>query len=262
MIDASFEDVSYDVDEGLAWICINRPDAYNAFRAKTVDELIECFDKAWVDSSVGVVALTGTGDKAFCVGGDLKERAASGTYGPSRTGKFEMIALQRIMRDIPKPVIAAVNGLAIGGGHVLHVICDLTIASSTARFGQAGPKVGSFDGGFGAGYLARVIGEKRAREMWFLCQQYDAETALRWGLVNAIVEPDQLRAEVAKFAAMLMERSPTTLKLIKHALNADTDGLPVNLAFDALDLLKKTDEAREGAAAFAEKRPVNFAPYR
>jgi 2-ketocyclohexanecarboxyl-CoA hydrolase len=262
VVNTALEDVTYDVEGGLAWICINRPEAYNAFRAQTVDELIDCFNRAWVDPAVGVVALTGSGDKAFCAGGDLKERADSGTYGKSRTGKFEMIALQRMMRDIPKPVIAAVNGLAIGGGHVLHVICDLTIASSTARFGQAGPKVGSFDGGFGAGYLARVVGEKRAREMWFLCEQYDAQTALNWGLVNRVVEPDQLRAEVAKIAAVLMQRSPTTLKLIKHALNADTEGLPVSLAFDALDLLKKTDEAREGAAAFAEKRPADFAPYR
>jgi 2-ketocyclohexanecarboxyl-CoA hydrolase len=262
MSESQLEDVTYEVEDGLAWICIDRPDAYNAFRGRTVDELIECFNRAWVDTEVGVVALTGSGEKAFCAGGDLKERASSGTYGASRTGKFEMIALQRMMRDIPKPVIAAVNGLAIGGGHVLQVICDLTVAARTARFGQAGPKVGSFDGGFGAGYLARVVGEKRARELWFLCEQIDAETALQWGLVNRVVEPEALRDEVRAMARTIMQRSPTTLKLIKHALNSDTDGLPVNLAFDALDLLKKTDEAKEGAAAFAEKRPVDFGLYR
>jgi 2-ketocyclohexanecarboxyl-CoA hydrolase len=256
------EDVTYEVENGLAWITINRPQVYNAFRSQTVDELIECFNRAWVDQSVGVVALTGAGDKAFCAGGDLKERAATGNYGKSRTGKFEMIALQRMMRDIPKPVIAAVNGLAIGGGHVLHVICDLTVAASTARFGQSGPKVGSFDGGFGAGYLARVVGEKRAREIWFLCDQYDAQTALEWGLVNRVVEPERLKDEVRAMAAQLMLKSPTSLKLIKHALNADTESLPVTMAFDALDLLKKTDESREGATAFAEKRPPDFGPYR
>jgi 2-ketocyclohexanecarboxyl-CoA hydrolase len=252
------EDVIYEVDKGLAWICINRPHVYNAFRAQTVDELIECFNRAWVDPEVGVVALTGAGDKAFCAGGDLKERASSGSYGNSRTGKFEMVALQRTMRDIPKPVIAAVNGVAIGGGHVLHVICDLTVASRTARFGQSGPKVGSFDGGFGAAYLARVVGEKRAREIWFLCEQYSADKALEWGLVNRVVEPDELRAEVRELADRLLQMSPTALKLIKHAINSDTDSLPVVMSFDALDLLKKTDESREGAAAFAEKRPPEF----
>ena len=174
-------DVAYEVDRGLAWITINRPDRYNAFRARTVDELIRCFKAAWADSDVGVIAFTGAGDKAFCAGGDQKQRQESGDYGESETGLFEIETLHRVIREIPKPVIAAVNGVAIGGGHVLHVLCDLTIAAEHATFGQAGPKVGSFDAGFGTAYLARVVGEKRAREIWFLCRQYDAATAERWG---------------------------------------------------------------------------------
>jgi naphthoate synthase len=259
---AEFEDVVYDVEDGLAWITINRPERYNAFRSQTVDDLLDCFNMAWADGTVGVVALTGAGEKAFCAGGDLKERAVSGNYGKSRSGKFEMIALQRAIRDIPKPVIAAVNGVAIGGGHVLHVLCDLTVAASTARFGQSGPKVTSFDGGFGTSYLARVIGQKRAREVWMLCEQYDAETALQWGLVNRVVPPSELRAEVTSMANRLMQMSPTALKFVKHTLNADTEGLPVTLAFDALDLVKKTDEAKEGSQAFAEKRSPDFGQFR
>jgi dihydroxynaphthoic acid synthetase len=262
MGDQDLEDVIYEVDNGLAWIVINRPAVYNAFRAQTVDELIECFNRAWVDPNVGVVALTGAGDKAFCAGGDLKERAIKGSYGSSRTGKFEMVALQRTMRDIPKPVIAAVNGAAVGGGHVLQVICDLSVASASARFGQSGPKVGSFDGGFGAAYLARVVGEKRAREIWFLCELFNAEKALEWGLVNRVVEPQELRDEVRNLADRLLSMSPTALKLIKHAINSDTDGLPVVTSFDSLDLLKKTAEAKEGALAFVEKRPPEFGKYR
>jgi naphthoate synthase len=258
---SKFDDVLYETEDGLAWITINRPERYNAFRSQTVDELLDCFNMAWVDPAVGVVALTGAGDKAFCAGGDLKERARTGTYGASRSGKFEMIALQRAIRDIPKPVIAAVNGFAVGGGHVLHVLCDLTIAASTARFGQSGPKVTSFDGGFGTSYLARVVGQKRAREIWMLCEQYDAETALQWGLINRVVPLDELRNEVRIMAERLMQMSPTALKFVKHTLNADTEGLPVILAFDALDLVKKTDEAREGSTAFAEKRPPDFSQF-
>src|SRR5437764_2725716 len=177
-------DVRYEVADGLSTITIDRPERLNAFRARTVDELIDCFKRAWASADVGVVCLTGAGERAFCSGGDQKQRAETGDYGPSQSGLFEVEALHRLIRDIPKPVIAAVNGYAIGGGHVLHVICDLSIAAEHARFGQAGPRVGSFDAGFGTGYLARVVGEKRAREIWFLCRQYDASQAERWGLVN------------------------------------------------------------------------------
>jgi 2-ketocyclohexanecarboxyl-CoA hydrolase len=165
------EDTTYEVDAGLAWITINRPDRYNAFRNRTIDELIFAFKRAWADPEVGVVALTGAGEKAFCAGGDQKQRQETGDYGPSETGLTETETLHRTIRDLPKPVIAAVNGVAIGGGHVLHVLCDLTIAADHARFGQAGPRVGSFDAGFGTAYLARILGEKRAREVWFLCRR-------------------------------------------------------------------------------------------
>src|ERR1700733_13183211 len=187
-----FTDITYEVDNGLAWITINRPDRYNAFRARTLDELIRAFKLAWGSSEVGVIGLTGAGEKAFCTGGDQKQRAETGDYGPSDTGLFEVDTLHRVIRDVPKPVIAAVNGYAIGGGHVLHVLCDLTIAAEHARFGQVGPKVGSVDAGVGTGYLARIIGEKRAREIWFLCRQYDAAQALEWGLVNKIVPASEL----------------------------------------------------------------------
>ena len=179
-------DITYEVDAGLAWIMINRPDRYNAFRGRTADELLRAFKAAWADPAVGVVALTGAGDKAFCTGGDQKQRAETGDYGPTETGLFEIEAVHRIIRDIPKPVIAAVNGFAIGGGHVLHVVCDITIAADHARFGQTGPRVGSFDAGFGSAYLARIIGQKRAREIWMFCRQYDAATAERWGLGRTV----------------------------------------------------------------------------
>ena len=173
-------------------ITINRPERYNAFRGRTVEELIRAFRAAWADRRVQAVILTGAGEKAFCTGGDVKQRAETGDYGPTESGMFEIGYLHKLIRDIPKPVIAAVNGVAVGGGHVLHVLCDLTIASETARFGQAGPKVGSFDAGFGSAYLARVVGEKRAREIWYLCRLYDAATAERWGLVNKVVPADEL----------------------------------------------------------------------
>jgi 2-ketocyclohexanecarboxyl-CoA hydrolase len=180
-------DVRYEVEQGLAWITIDRPERMNAFRARTVDELIRCLKLAWASPEVGVVCLTGAGERAFCTGGDQKQRQETGDYGPSETGLFEVEYLHRLIREIPKPVIAAVNGFAIGGGHVLHLLCDLTIAADGARFGQSGPRVGSFDAGYGTAYMARVVGEKRAREIWFLCRQYDADTAERWGLVNRVV---------------------------------------------------------------------------
>src|SRR3954469_20597459 len=212
-----------EVEAGLACISIDRPDRLNAFRAKTVDELIACFKRAWASADVGVVGLTGAGDRAFCPGGDQKQRAETGDYGPSASGLFEVESLHRLIREIPKPVIAAVNGYAIGGGHVLHVLCDLTIAADTARFGQTGPRVGSFDAGFGSAYLARVVGEKRAREIWFLCRQYDAETAERWGLINKVVPRDQLYAEVRSWADQMLRLSPTALKVLKQSFNTDTE---------------------------------------
>jgi naphthoate synthase len=257
-------DVSYVVEDGLCWITIERPERYNSFTAHTVDELIACFKRAWADAEVGVVALTGAGEKAFCTGGDQKQRAESGDYGPSQSGLFEIEALHRVIRDIPKPVIAAVNGLAIGGGHVLHVICDLSVAVEEARFGQAGPRVGSFDAGFGTGYLARVVGEKRAREIWFLCRKYDAVEAERWGLVNRVVARDQLRGEVRRYADEILALSPTSLRFLKQSFNQDTEHLAgqAALAFSGLHEFVDSDEAREGIAAFAEKRKPDFAPYR
>jgi len=257
-------DVIYEVDRGLAWITINRPERYNAFRGRTVDELIWCFKAAWVDRNVGVVALTGAGDKAFCAGGDQKQRQETGDYGPTESGLFEVESLHRLIRDIPKPVIAAVNGVAIGGGHVLHVLCDITIAADTARFGQAGPRVGSFDAGFGSAYLARIIGEKRAREVWYLCRQYDAATMERWGLVNKVVPLSELRDEVRRWADEMLEKSPTALKVLKHSFNADSESVAGigSMAFDTLDVFVDTPEAKEGLDAFTKKRPPDFSPYR
>ena len=257
-------DVRYEVEEGLAWIMIDRPDRMNSFRARTVEELIHCFKAAWAGSDVGVICLTGSGDRAFCTGGDQKQRAKTGDYGPSESGLFEVEYLHRLIREIPKPVIAAVNGYAIGGGHVLHVLCDLTIASSEAQFGQSGPRVGSFDAGFGTAYLARVVGEKRAREIWFLCRRYDAETAERWGLVNRVVPPDELRAEVRRWADEILALSPTALRFLKQSFNADSEHMVGfgQLAFSGLGLFVDSDEAREGVEAFNEKRQPDFGPYR
>ena len=257
-------DVLYEVDRGLAWITIDRPERLNAFRARTVDELIRCFKAAWADRSVGVVAFTGAGERAFCVGGDQKQRAESGDYGESESGLFEIELLHRVIRDIPKPVIAAVNGLAIGGGQVLHVVCDLTLAAEHARFGQAGPRVGSFDAGFGSAYLARIIGDKRAREVWYLCRQYDAATAERWGLVNCVVPMARLREEVRSWADEMLEKSPTALKVLKHSFNADTEAIAGigGMAFDSLELFVRTPEAKEGVRAFEEKRQPDFSKHR
>src|SRR5881392_276775 len=249
-------DVRYEVEEGLCWIVIDRPARLNSFTAHTVDELIDCFKRAWASPDVGVVCLTGAGDRAFSTGGDQKQRAETGDYGPSQTGLFEVENLHRVIREIPKPVIAAVNGYAIGGGHVLHVLCDLTIAADTARFGQTGPRVGSFDAGFGSSYLARVVGEKRAREIWFLCRQYDAQTAERWGLVNRVVPLAELRAEVRRWADEMLALSPTALRFLKQSFNADSEHLAGMgaLAFSGLGLFLDSDEAREGVTAFGEKR--------
>ena len=258
------EDVAYEVEGGLAWITIDREERLNAFRARTVDELISALKRAWADPEVGVVALTGAGERAFCVGGDQKQRAETGDYGPSETGLFEVEALHRTIREIPKPVIAAVNGYAIGGGHVLHLICDLSIAADHAQFGQTGPRVGSFDAGFGTGYLARVVGEKRAREIWFLCRRYDADTAERWGLVNRVVPAAELRAEVRRYADEILALSPTALRFLKASFNTETEHLAGvgNLAFTGLHEFSRSQEAQEGVRAFNEKRDPDFSHFR
>lgn len=262
MIDTDhFEDITYEVVDGTtAVITINRPDRYNAFRAKTVEELTQAFRAAWADSAVRAVILTGSGDKAFCSGGDVKVRAELGNYGPTDSGLWEVEYMHRLIREIPKPVIAAVNGFAIGGGHVLHVICDVTIAADHARFGQVGPRVGSFDAGLGTGFLARMVGEKRAREIWFWCRQYDAETAQSWGLVNKVVPGADLMNEARSWAREIADLSPTAIKFLKQSFNVDTEmqvGLSA-LAASGLELFVGTDEAKEGAQAFVEKRPPNF----
>jgi 2-ketocyclohexanecarboxyl-CoA hydrolase len=256
-------DTRYEVDRGLAWITIDRPERMNSFRARTVDELIQSFTRAWADPDVRVVCLTGEGERAFSTGGDQKQRAETGDYGPSETGLFQVERLHRLIREVPKPVIAAVNGYAIGGGHVLHVLCDITIAVEDAQFGQVGPRVGSFDAGFGSTYLARVVGEKRAREIWFRCKRYDAATAERWGLVNAVVPRERLRDEVREWADDMIALSPTALRFLKQSFNADTEHIAGigQLAFTGLGLFVDTDEAREGVNAFAEKRAPDFASH-
>src|ERR687888_779210 len=257
-------DVRYEVERGLGVITIDRPERMNAFRARTVDELIECFTRAWAAPDVGVVCLTGAGDRAFCTGGDQKQRAETGDYGPSEYGLFEIETLHRLIREITKPVIAAVNGYAIGGGHVLHVLCDLTIAADTAVFGQVGPRVGSFDAGFGTAYLARVVGEKRAREIWMLCRRYDAATAERWGLVNRVVAAAELKDEVRAWADEILALSPTALRFLKQSFNADTEHLAGvgQLAFSGLGAFVDSEEAQEGVRAFAAKRKPDFSRFR
>jgi len=246
-------DVAYEKRAGTAWITINRPERRNAFRGTTVRELVACFRDAWQDGNVGVVVLTGAGDKAFCSGGDQKEHMKGSELA-------EVGQLHAVIRGIPKPVIAMVNGYAIGGGHVLHVLCDLSIASDTAVFGQTGPRVGSVDPGFGTAYLARVVGEKKAREIWYLCRQYDANEALAMGLVNKVVPQAQLRSEVENWCAEVLAKSPTALKLAKYSFNADSESITGigALGFSAVELYYGTDESQEGARAFLEKRAPDF----
>jgi 2-ketocyclohexanecarboxyl-CoA hydrolase len=255
----AYEDILYEAGDGVAWITINRPKVLNAFRATTVDELIHAFRAAWRDRDVGVVVLTGAGDRAFSTGGDQSERSGDG-YGDAGGLGLDMHGLHGVIRAIPKPVVAMVNGYAIGGGHVLHVLCDLTIAADTARFGQVGPKVGSVDPGFGTAYLARVVGEKKAREMWYLCRRYSAAEALGMGLVNAVVPHDQLDAEIQRWCDEIRERSPTALAIAKRSFNADTDHIRgiAGMGMQALSLFYQSDESREGVRAFAEKRKPRF----
>jgi dihydroxynaphthoic acid synthetase len=245
-----YEDLLYDVDEGVATITINRPERMNAFRAVTLNELVDALHAAWRDPEVGVVILTGAGDRAFCVGGDAED-----SYDA------DMVELvQNTIRSVPMPVIAAVNGFAIGGGHVLHVICDMTVAADTARFGQVGPKVGSVDPGYGVGLLARAIGTKRAYRMWALCERYTAEEALEMGLVNRVVPADELLNATREWAAELLQRSPTALNVVKATLGADTASIGglTRLGYAALPHYYRSAEAAETRSAFQEKRAPVF----
>ena len=261
-----FKDIIYEKKDGIAKVIINRPERYNAFTALTLEEIYEAFRDAWIDREIGAVVLTGSGEKAFCTGGDQKTKDDGG-YGKGGAvfGLLEAHSqVINIIRAIPKPVIAMVNGYAIGGGHVLQVVCDLTIASETARFGQAGPKVGSFDAGFGSVYLARIVGEKKAREIWYLCRQYSAQEALDMGLINKFVPADELEKEVETWCQEILQKAPYTLAYLKASFNADTDHVSGigTMAMHALDLYYKTEESHEGVQAFLEKRPPDFSKFR
>ncbi len=259
----SFNDILYQHAEGIAKITINRPRVRNAFRPETVMELIQAFRHAHLDSTIGAIILTGAGDKAFCSGGDQTVRGEGGYRDNKGIEHLNVLELQRQIRTLPKPVVAMVAGYAIGGGHVLHLICDLSIAADNARFGQTGPRVGSFDGGFGAGLLARNVGIKKAKEIWFLCRQYDAQQALDMGLVNTVVPLDQLEAETVQWCREMLALSPTALRMLKASFNAETDGMAgiQELAGNATGLFYLTDEAQEGRDAFVEKRPTDFGKF-
>ena len=262
----AYEDITYHKAEGMARIAFNRPEVRNAFRPKTIDEMTEAFREAWMDSEIGVVLLTGNGPSpkdgvyAFCAGGDQKIRGESGYVDDKGVARLNVLELQRVIRTMPKPVIALVAGYAVGGGHVLHVISDLTIAADNAVFGQTGPIVGSFDGGYGASYLASIVGQKKAREIWYLCRQYSAQEALEMGLVNTVVPVEELEAEGVQWAQEILSKSPIAIRFLKAGLNAELDGqtgLQV-LAGDATMLFYMTEEGQEGRNAFNEKRPVDF----
>jgi 2-ketocyclohexanecarboxyl-CoA hydrolase len=256
----AYQDILYGEQEGVATITINRPDVHNAFRVQTCEELIAALLHAGWNKSIGVIVLTGAGDKAFCSGGDQRSQPGGGGYGGRGTAGLPIEELQSTIRDVPQPVVARVQGYAIGGGNVLATLCDLTIASERAIFAQVGPKVGSVDPGFGTAYLARIVGEKRAREMWYLCRHYTAQEALAMGLVNVVVPHEQLDADVARWCAELLERSPTALTIAKRSFNADTEQIRGNgaMGFQALALYFQSAEHREGVAAFREKRPPEF----
>ena len=258
-----YGDIIYETASGIAKITINRPEVRNAFRPQTIFELESAFGRARDDSSVGVVILTGAGTQAFCSGGDQRVRGEGGYVGDDGVPRLNVLDLQHQIRRLPKPVIAMVAGYAIGGGHVLHIVCDLTIAADNAIFGQTGPKVGSFDAGYGATLLARIVGHKKAREIWYLCRQYSAQEALEMGLVNAVVPLDQLEAETVRWANEMLEKSPTALRFLKASFNADTDGLAgiQQLAGDATMLFYMSEEAKEGRNAFLEKRKPDFAKF-
>ncbi|MDD2527254.1 MAG: 1,4-dihydroxy-2-naphthoyl-CoA synthase [Lentimicrobiaceae bacterium] len=255
-----YEEIKFDFFEGIARITINRPRYHNAFTPDTVKEMIDAMQYCREADNVGVVVITGEGDKAFCSGGDQNIKGHGGYVGKDGIPRLNVLDLQKLIRSLPKPVIAMVNGYAIGGGHVLHVVCDLTIASENAIFGQTGPKVGSFDGGFGSSYLARIVGQKKAREIWFLCRQYSAQEALDMGLVNKVVPFNQLEDEVVDWCKTIMLRSPLALRMVKLALNAELDGQAglQELAGNATLLYYLTEEAQEGKKAFLEKRLPDF----
>jgi naphthoate synthase len=248
---------------GIARITINRPEVRNAFRPETIMELIDAFAHTRDDPSIGVVLFTGAGTEAFCSGGDQRVRADAGYLGKDKIPRLNVLDLQRQIRTLPKPVIAVVAGYAIGGGHVLHIVCDLTIAADNAVFGQTGPKVGSFDAGYGSTYLARIVGHKKAREIWYLCRRYTAQEALAMGLVNTVVPLARLEEESIRWANEILEKSPLALRVLKAAFNADTDGLAgiQQLGGDATLLYYLTEEAKEGRDAFLQKRKPNFGKF-
>jgi naphthoate synthase len=258
-----YEDILYDTWDGIAKITINRPEVRNAFRPTTVFEMSTAFEAARDDPKIGVVILTGAGTEAFCSGGDQRIRGDDGYVDPKGVGRLNVLDLQIQIRRLPKPVVAMVAGYAIGGGHVLHVVCDLTVAADNARFGQTGPRVGSFDGGYGAGLLARIVGQKKAREIWFLCEQYDAQSALQMGLVNMVVPLAMLEKETLRWCRRMLELSPLALRMLKAGLNAVDDGLAgiQQLAGDATLLYYLSEEAQEGRDAYVQKRKPDFTKF-
>jgi len=260
----TYEDIKFEkTEDGIGKITINRPKVRNAFRPKTVIEMKEAFEIAREDSSIGVVILTGEGPEAFCSGGDQRVRGDKGYVGQDGVPRLNILDVQKQIRQLPKPVVAMVAGYAVGGGHVLHVVCDLTIAADNARFGQTGPKVGSFDGGLGSSYLARIVGQKKAREIWYLCRQYDAKQALEMGLVNTVVPLNELEAETMKWCREMLQHSPMSLRCLKACLNADCDGQMglLDLAGNATLLYYMSEEAQEGKKAYVEKRKPDFSKF-
>jgi naphthoate synthase len=258
-----YREILYQYHDGIAKISINRPHVHNAFTPLTVQEMIEAMQLSRENPDIGVIILTGEGGKAFCSGGDQSVRGVGGYVGEDAVPRLNVLDLQKLIRSCPKPVIAMVAGWAIGGGHVLHVVCDLTIAAENARFGQTGPKVGSFDGGFGASYLARIVGQKKAREIWFLCEQYTAQEALEMGLVNKVVPLEELEATTVAWAKRILEHSPLAIRLLKASFNAELDGQAgiQELAGDATLLYYLSEEAQEGKNAFLEKRKPDFSKF-
>jgi naphthoate synthase len=258
-----YQDILFGKAEGIARISINRPELHNAFTPRTVFELIDAFARAREDSEVGVILFTGEGGRAFCSGGDQRVRGHGGYVGDDNVTRLNVIDLHKLIRSMSKPVIALVAGYAVGGGHVLHVICDLTIAADNARFGQTGPKVGSFDGGYGSGLLARIVGQKKAREIWYLCEQYDAQAALDMGLVNKVVPLADLEVETVAWARKMLQHSPLALRMLKASMNAADDGLAgiQQLAGDATLLYYMSEEAQEGKNAYLQKRKPDFDQY-
>lgn len=259
----TYEEITFTFFEGIGKISINRPEVHNAFTPKTVAEMLDAMEHCRQNPEIGVVVFSGEGGKAFCSGGDQSVRGHGGYVGQDTVPRLNVLDLQKLIRSIPKPVVAMVAGWAIGGGHVLHVVCDLSIAAENARFGQTGPKVGSFDGGFGASYLARVVGQKKAREIWYLCDQYDAQEALDMGLVNKVVPLDKLEETTVEWCRKMLTKSPLALRMLKSAFNAELDGQAgiQELAGNATLLYYLSEEAKEGKNAFLEKRDPDFSKY-